>query len=291
MPSASLPAYITPPRVVVRPVGNAIAGSTTLSASLTDTGAGLKHACEVCVGSEGGCTWTEATSDFNEGETNGSCYYAWDTTSLTRGSYSYNFRAADLENNRRVGDAQHTQLIERANVTEFALDLQAGWNLISLPLDPLDSSTIAIFAPVMESFSKIYSYEPVSKNWQVYTANRETFDQPNSLYTLAVGNGYWVEMNSPATLTIRGSPVYDFRLNLREQWNYIGYPSTEERNVTSALQSIDGLYYRMYSYDAQLKRYDLHNPYASVPEPDVLGTMSPGKGYIIDMKANAPWAP
>ena len=74
----------------------------------------------------------------------------------------------------------------------FTKRLSPGWNLVSLPGEPADSSIAAVFGPGVE-VRTIYSYDPVIPGgWQV--AVRETLDSDwqGDLTEINGQHGYWV---------------------------------------------------------------------------------------------------
>ena len=74
----------------------------------------------------------------------------------------------------------------------FEKRLSPGWNLVSLPGEPADSSIAAVFGPGVE-VRTVYSYDPVIPGgWQV--AVRETLDSDwqGDLTEITGQHGYWV---------------------------------------------------------------------------------------------------
>ncbi|MEA2035894.1 MAG: hypothetical protein U9O94_00190, partial [Nanoarchaeota archaeon] len=286
---------ITPPDIIVSSVGSRVADNVILSATVTDNGAGLKHSCAVCISLDDSCNggWSEENviNDFNEGNKNGTCSYPWDTTDLENTTYFYNFRISDIENNTREGIPGQTEIIPKSNLTTFNINLKQGWNLISLPLIPSDQSTSTVLSSIEGNYKKIYYYDSTTKNWEVYNPHRTIFDQPNNLLQLNVGRSYWIDISTPTTLTITGYPLTEFSLDLATDWNFIGYPYLRGRNITLALSSIKSQFLRIYSYDSEQQNWDIYKTYESVYEPNTIQEISPGVGYIIDMKSEAQWLP
>ncbi|MFH1642767.1 MAG: C25 family cysteine peptidase [Nanoarchaeota archaeon] len=282
---------ITPPTVTVNSIGNKVAGTALLSATLTDTGVGLAKNCEVCITEDGECQWTEAISDFDENDKNGSCFYEWDTEAYANKTIAYNFKASDMLNNERIGESLETVVMQITNISEFNIQLAADWNLISLPLVPYDKSTAVVLSSIDGRYKKIYYYNSDSQNWEVYNPDRSIFDQKNNLLQLDIGKSYWIELTEPAVLHVVGYRPSEFSMELSQDWNFIGYPYTLQENITNALSSISDEYYKIYSYDAVLKKYDVYKPYDTIYEPNSIINMEPGKGYVLYMKNNAQWHP
>ncbi len=284
---------ITPPEVEVNPVGSRIAGNVTLFASVGDAGIGLLQSCAVCLTTGEECSWTTdgVVNGFDVGAINGTCSFLLDTSDYAEGVYTYTFRVSDLANNSRQGIAQQTEIVAVDNLTVFNMELTEGWNLMSIPLDPLDNSIEAVLNSLEGKYSKVYYFNPNNEKWMVYNPRRTIFHQPNDLLELEPGKGYWIEMSETATFTISGLEVVGFNIQLQSGWNYIGYPYDSDAEISSALETLDNKFYRIYSYNAPLDNWNLYARYSSVYTPNTLDTMSAGKGYLIDMINSTKWEP
>jgi len=133
------------------------------------------------------------------------------------------------------------------------LNLQRGWNLLSLPIkvsDPLKSS---IFP---DAISPAFIYEA---------------NQYNITDSLGNGFGFWIKFNISFDAYLIGDSLYQDTIDVNEGWNLIGSISTPvptnsviqipDQNITSSFFGFDGSYYTQ-------------------------DTLLPGKGYWV--KANQP---
>ena len=77
-------------------------------------------------------------------------------------------------------------------------------------------------------------------------------------------------MAEPRTLTIQGSEIENYNSVLLTGWNYIGYPYQGSINISIALESISDNYNKVYSYNSQLEKWDVYNPYPSIIEPNTI---------------------
>ena len=162
----------------------------------------------------------------------------------------------------------------------FILNLQAGWNLISLPLVPVDENgteitnlTQILAALSGGSVERILTYNAETQLWSEY---------PNGsipLTNMTAGKGYFLKMRESANLTLKGVEIYNNMprsYTLYEGWNLIGYHSESTIPVEKALNSIDGNYSSLWMLDnGEWKSYiagDFQN-------------MQPGKGYWIYMNS------
>ena len=163
--------------------------------------------------------------------------------------------------------------------------LQNGWNLISLPLVPLDSndkentSIRRITSSISDNIIKIVSYNTTALTlgkppWEVYYPG----DEVNStLKELKTGQGYFIKMNKATYLNIYGVRVYDNTprsYNYIQGWNLMGYPSTSTIPVESALYNIQGDFSSLWMLQNEWRSYFGQQFYY----------MEPGYGYWIFMK-------
>jgi hypothetical protein len=85
----------------------------------------------------------------------------------------------------------------------FSGSVNAGWNLLSIPLIVEDAAKQTLFP---SSISNAYNY--------------------NGSYVLAEslksGVGYWLKFGSTSSIELAGNPIYDDTINLSEGWNLIG---------------------------------------------------------------------
>jgi uncharacterized repeat protein (TIGR01451 family) len=161
------------------------------------------------------------------------------------------------------------------------IDLDAGWNLISLPLMPNDNSTAAVLSgctPALTDADVVWGYDPDPMIlWDDWVP---TLGGP--LAIMRDGWGYWIDLASAgaATLTINGvelptgntvPPSYDVVVG----WNLIGFKSTAQRTAGEYLAGIAGKYVIIYGYE--------NGAYYIVQSTDL---MDPGLGYWIAVTAD-----
>lgn len=148
------------------------------------------------------------------------------------------------------------------DVTSMDIDLNAGWNLISLPLIPTGGNVTvsALFGSDLGKVEAIWGYNG-------------SFFAPT---TLKDGMGYWVLMSAGATITENGAvnptgatlpPSY----LVAAGWNLIGFKSTCARTAASYLSGVPWV--RIWSYNSAAT-----NPWLAVQSGDWL---QPGLGYWI----------
>ncbi len=132
------------------------------------------------------------------------------------------------------------------------IQLNAGWNLISLPLIPNDENIASVMAglPVV----RVSQWTPGvgEQRWEPDPSPIKQFT------TMTTGRGYWVRMSSAATLTNKGlfqprPPAAPKSYALSAGWNLIGYhvtqsdalddPKTVEQYLGTLLPYVRAMYY------------------------------------------------
>jgi len=159
----------------------------------------------------------------------------------------------------------------------FGIDLEAGWNLISLPLIPTDSDIETVLADltvsgtVMQVRTFLWEADVLGEKYWIPTGS--------TLSQMVDGQGYWVEMSAADILFVAGSeqappggmqPSYDLHVG----WNLIGFKSLTPADPTEYL---DELAMRaIYGFNATAGTYFI---------PKDIGEggpqLAPGKGYWV----------
>ena len=97
----------------------------------------------------------------------------------------------------------------------------AGWNLISLPLQPLDDDPAQVFQGIPIT-DRLYRYDPTRLTYVSY------WDlDPADFGPVACGEGYWLYLDQPATLSYQGYHDYFGEVPLSlplTGWYLIGVP-------------------------------------------------------------------
>ena len=138
----------------------------------------------------------------------------------------------------------------------FYLEVQAGWNLISIPIIP-DSNVSKIFSPRTDIFS---------------------FDSEYRLTdTMKPGVGYWVKFSHSETLAIVGKPVSSVCCTVKVGWNIIGTPCPAV-SVSDIQQSTPGMLEWPFG-DFFHYNYDGLGGYISG-----ITTLMPWYGYFVKVK-------
>ena len=189
-----------------------------------------------------------------------------------------NLWVADSVNNRVLMFPSSTGL------SGFLLELQAGWNLISFPLIPKQTSTAKLLAPIiqMNDLVTVWGFTPPS-TWSY-------FKPPNlgTLTSMVDGKGYWVYVTDAINITIVGyvitpgsaPPTY----SLATGWNLVGFKPQPIGNETVAnyFTSINNKYSIAWVYN---------NTDTTWTKATTLSQLWPGQGIWIYMTTPATLTP
>ena len=179
----------------------------------------------------------------------------------------------------------------------FEKRLSPGWNLVSLPGEPADSSIAAVFGPGVE-VRTVYSYDPVIPGgWQV--AVRETLDSDwqGDLTEITGQRGYWVlsdaiqdwEVSIPRLAggsAGTGTPIQPPVIPLYAGWNLIPVSDISGNGSGGDTVSAD-VYLQSLDDGIDLARvlgFDtIRNQWETVLDPDMQmnNTLEIGAGYWI----------
>jgi hypothetical protein len=162
-----------------------------------------------------------------------------------------------------------TVTVSQGDFTEANIDLVEGWNLISLPLIPLDSDIDVVLAGIMDDVTSVWYW---TGSWDSFAPG-----DPSDLQKMEDGKAYWINMGANQTLNIAGTkmpqgaelpPTYDVVAG----WNMVGFKSTAN-NVT-AVDYLAGTHYvRIYGFK--------DGAWFTIPGPSYNTTMVPGLGYWV----------
>jgi len=168
--------------------------------------------------------------------------------------------------------ASHNIDLNAGDVGGQMLMLQPGWNLVSVNVEPPDPQISSVLSSINGQYDRMLG------EYGVFIPDLP--DPFNSLREMHSSVGYYLRVTDPATinLIVEGIPQCNSSIDLHAGWNWIGGPCSPYP-ITTALESIAGLYQRVLSLD---KTYD-----PSLPEYSTLTEMRPGEGYLIYMSDSA----
>ncbi|VVB60049.1 Uncharacterised protein [uncultured archaeon] len=171
-----------------------------------------------------------------------------------------------------------------------------GWNLISLPVVPTNTSVGYVLSGVKSDITEAWRYDGVS--WTLYVPNNPNVTNLNDM---TAGYGYWINYNgsTPKAITGSGSLYLEGAsvppsIALKEGWNLIGY---YQRGNTNEIQSKCALSmltpnindWTQAWWQSPIIGYD--NTGKTFTEVYYTDLVWPGRGYWIFMKSAHMYAP
>jgi hypothetical protein len=151
------------------------------------------------------------------------------------------------------------------------LNMDAGWNMFSINVDPEDPSIATVMGPienqlvvVKNGLGKIYFPE-------YYI---------NEIGNIDYKEGYQIFLKNPVSLEICGSPVNPTTpIYLQEKWNMFAYLPDRPIDIVTALASINNSILIVKDINGKV-----YFPEFGINE---IGEMQPGKGYQVYLKNDA----
>jgi len=128
----------------------------------------------------------------------------------------------------------------------YPVVLQQGWNLISLPLVPANSSIENVLSLLLKSgtFESVWTYDAETGKWHSYAPGA-----PPDLTTMTDGKGYFIKVTKYNVLIIQGTeqpapPALPRAYHVVPGWNLIGYKRIIPTTASDYLKGVE--YIRIY---------------------------------------------
>ena len=128
--------------------------------------------------------------------------------------FFYNWRVSTGNTCARTPVKISVQNKPQPDITQ-TISLKAGWNLISLHIQPQNTAVHALFPHASAVKNESFSWSP---------------QQPpflNTLSTISGGNAYLVHNTMPESISITGTQIAPPALTLQAGWNIIGCPYSD----------------------------------------------------------------
>jgi hypothetical protein len=185
----------------------------------------------------------------------------WQTHIGDAGIYSVNVTATD-------GNLSVSQgvLIIVASALSVNITLVSGWNLISIPIVPADSSISAIMNGC--SYTRIWEFEP-NQSWKSTDTGLTMMDNMHGYFIDRIG------IPGSCTISIQGANSELTQISLNPQWTLVGFPSQSSQLISYVIAP--SMYSKIWEFlpDQSWKSTDTG-----------LVNFTPGKGYWIDSSAS-----
>ena len=185
--------------------------------------------------------------------------------------------------------SRHDSDLYTVGESSGGMSLTGGWNLISLPVVPFDTSIESVLASLAFPYDliSIWYYDCCEGEWLVYADGDTGF---KTLMTMEDGKAYWVRMRYPEeqhsdpstsgtypyALWVFGTkipmpPSLPSSYDVCDGWNMVGFRSMEEMAPEDYLAHFSlSEYGAIYGWDPHLQDW-ITNP----------GNLVPGYGYWI----------
>ena len=220
--------------------------------------------------------------------------YSWtfgdgDTGSGVAPAHTYTANGAydvllEVNDGEAISDPAATvAYISDSSGTQQIIELDSDWTLISIYLQPLNSSLEIVLASILDDLEAVWAYNAEAQEWRCRIIDGPTY--PNDLGEVVPGVGYWIKMKRPGTLIVQGTEPAT-AIVLYVGLNIVGYSSDVSRAIVDCVSFIS--YNSVRAYDAEQKIWLQYSPYAP-GFLNSLGSMNPGSGYVIDVDVESVW--
>lgn len=171
-----------------------------------------------------------------------------------------------------------------------SIALTTGWNLVALPVQPVNPAIDQVLAPIAGKYTMVYTYNGCDSTdpWKKYDPAAPLF--ANDLTQIQATQGFWIKVSTPASLAVSGSIPVSVTQSLCAGWNLVSYPRQAAVAVGTALTPILTCTEIVYAYVAA-DRLDYWKKYAPAAPPfaNDLTELKPGLGYWLKAKAACNW--
>ncbi|MBD3163583.1 hypothetical protein GF323_00085 [Candidatus Woesearchaeota archaeon] len=161
--------------------------------------------------------------------------------------------------------AKQKLIVATGGIINFLIDLVPGWNLISIPVLPVDTSITSIMKGC--NYNRIWEFQ-ADQSWK---------STDTGLAGMDIGHGYWIDrvgLPGNCQINVSGTLPVSTTVGIDSPWTLVGYPSLTAEQITNLVPG--GIYNRIWEFQAD----------QSWKSTDTgLTTMEPGKGYWIHSSA------
>ncbi len=169
------------------------------------------------------------------------------------------------------------------------ISLTAGWNLISLSVQPLDPSPASVLLPLGANFQALWAYDGSTGEWRRYP--QPTLGAP-TITQLETGRGYWLQVTTSADLDLIG---LDGALaagpdEIAPGWNLVGFPIREDAAYDRVLSNAAIRQVWMFDQSSGSFRGVVIDVTGLVTREDFID-LEPGQGYWIFSNGSTTVAP
>jgi len=150
------------------------------------------------------------------------------------------------------------------------LTLDQGWNLVSFYVTPASTAVASVFGDLGTNLLCVKTMDAF------YAPAQPSF--ANSLLDIAPGAGYYVQVQSQATLSVTGDLSTETSYTLKSGWNLVGYPKKASSVINTVAAPVLSNLNTIKTFEGFWMPGGALN---SVTE------FVPGKGYLINAQSSA----
>jgi len=213
--------------------------------------------------------------------------FTWQNPAIVNQMVSWRIKYCDVSAN-----CSYTPAMTFWVGASISITLQPGWNLISIPLHPMNPTPQAVLASLGSDYDIVYAWNAPTQSWLTFDRNAPPFI--NTLTSIDGTLGYWIHItsSSPVQLNVLGSTPSTTNIPLSTGWNLVGYPASAAGLLPNVLSDhgVGGNFSLVYAYHAyeignEWKIFDLSAP----PFFNTLPSLTPGWGYWILVTSGSVW--
>ncbi|NOR84998.1 S8 family serine peptidase, partial [archaeon] len=174
----------------------------------------------------------------------------------------------------------------RQKINNYTIELNEGWNLISIPLILENNSIEYVLDSIKEKYDIVWGWNAsrnmiTNMNWILYVP--EVPAMVSTLHELELNQGYWIFMTEKATFTISGWLAEENIIHLYPKWNLIGYPMLKTMPSKDFFMSVKNQTESVWgNYDETRESYgDYWQTYLPMVGVGSLTIMYPDMGYWV----------
>ncbi|MCK5292768.1 MAG: TIGR03790 family protein [Thermoplasmata archaeon] len=173
-------------------------------------------------------------------------------------------------------DEQNNVVCQQVRISD-GIYLSKGWNLISLPFEPFDTTLSEALKNISGMYDMVRFYDPSdpTDHWKTYSSFKPTAF--NDLKWIDRKMGIWIHLLNATVLRTNGTYFRSTQIDLLAGWNLIGYPSLNDMSVQDVFAGLPLLRIEVFDGGA--------DPYLLKPL-DNTSYLSPGKGLWVNMAAD-----
>ncbi|MXZ02896.1 MAG: hypothetical protein F4Y88_04265 [Chloroflexi bacterium] len=218
----------------------------------------------------------EVASEFEQPDHNRFVYWP---ESLSQGDHEVEVEATDAAGN----EASFSYEFETVARGDFVMALNAGWNAISVPADPVDTAIGSVFTD--SAVTTVIGWD--TQGWRIAMRRDgvwESNEKYGALNEIRAKYGYWVkstgfvrqavELKGGTSRDAGGTPIL-ISIPTEPGWNFVGVvdqdgDQTEDHfgltlqdtgyNAIKAGEYLGNNYVRAYTWDATFSRFDVVRP-------------------------------